>query len=180
MKTNIHEELLIPEKVSVTVDERIVVTGPKGNVLRTLKDPSVKISATNGKVILESENATKREKKKLYTFAAHIKNMFKGVVEGHFYELKVCAAHFPMNVAVAGKEFIIKNFYGENTPRKLLLREGVTVKVNGDIVRIESADKELAGMTASEIELLTRVRNRDRRVFQDGIFIVNKCGKGAL
>ena len=73
-----------------------------------------------------------------------------------------------------GKDLIIKNFLGESAPRKLRIHAGVTVKVNGDIVRIESVDKELAGMTASDIELVTRIRNRDRRVFQDGIFIVRK------
>ena len=44
-------------------------------------------------------------------------------------------------------------------------------------ITIESPDKELAGNTASQLELLTAVKNRDLRVFQDGIYIVNKAGK---
>ena len=39
------------------------------------------------------------------------------------------------------------------------------------------ANKELVGVTASDIELLTKVKNRDRRIFQDGVYIINKDGK---
>ncbi len=180
MKIDVKEEIAIPEKVRVNIDGSLVaVKGPKGEVKRELKHPRVSIKVENGKVILESKNATRREKKILYTFVSHIKNMLQGVLECYAYKLKICAAHFPMNASVAGNEFIVKNFLGENSPRKLRLREGVNVKVDGDIVSVESADLELAGLTASQIELLTRIRNRDRRVYQDGIFIISKGGNAA-
>jgi large subunit ribosomal protein L6 len=177
MKSDIKEELSVPEKVEVKVDGVVFMKGPKGEVSQNLNNPRITITFNDGKIMLESVKATKREKKILYTFATHIKNMFKGVTEGHFYELKICAAHFPMNVSVSGKDLVIKNFLGENAPRTLPIPDGVTIKVNGDIVRVESSNKELAGMIASKIELLTRVRHRDRRIFQDGIFIINKCGR---
>lgn len=177
MKQDIQETIAIPEKIQVSVNEKVTVKGPKGEVSRVLKDPKVVIQVKDGAVAISSKKATKRERKKVYTFIAHIKNMFKGVTEGHYYELKICAAHFPMNVAVSGKDLVIKNFLGENSPRVLHLEEGVALKVNGDVIRIESVDMELAGRTASQIELITRVRNRDRRIFQDGIFIINKCGE---
>jgi large subunit ribosomal protein L6 len=177
MKADIKEELSIPENVTVTIGGAITVKGTKGEVSRVLKHPRVTLKQEGNVVVLQSSKATKREKKTMYTFAAHLRNMFRGVTEGHFYELKVCAAHFPMNVSVSGNVFIIKNFLGENSPRTLEINEAVTVKVNGDIVRVESTDKEKAGRTASQIELLTRVRNRDRRIFQDGIFLINKDGR---
>ena len=177
-KEALHEELAVPDKVQAGVTgTTITIKGPKGEVSRSFRHPSVIISYKDNKLVLDSNRSTKREKKLLYTIAAHIKNIFKGVTEGHYYELKICAAHFPMNVTVSGRELIVKNFLGENFPRKLLLQEGVNVKVNGDVIRIESSNKELAGTTASDIEILTIVRNRDRRIFQDGIFITNKDGK---
>ena len=177
MKQDLQETIAIPEKIQVAANGKVTVKGPKGEVSRVLKDPQVLIQVKDGAVVISSKKATKRERKKVYTYIAHIKNMFKGVTEGHYYELKICAAHFPMNVTVSGKELIIKNFLGENSPRVLHLEEGVSLKVNGDVIRIESPDVELAGRTASQIELITRVRNRDRRIFQDGIFIINKCGE---
>jgi len=174
MKTDITEEIEIPEKVTVSVAGAMAVKGPKGEVKRSFKDPRITIDVDGKKIVLKSAKATKREKKRMYTYIAHIKNMLKGVTEGHYYELKTCAAHFPMNVSVAGKQFVIKNFLGEHVARTMPLREGVTIKVTGDIIRVESADKELAGMTASDIELLTRIKDHDRRIFQDGCYIINR------
>lgn len=155
----------------------LLIKGPKGEVKRRLLDPQVKIKTGEGKIELMASKATKREKRVVYTFNSHIKNMFKGVMEGHVYELKICSGHFPMNVSVSGNQFLIKNFLGENNPRKLTIKEGVKVAIEGEKVKVEGIDKELTAQTAADIELLTMVRGRDRRIFQDGIYIINKDGK---
>jgi large subunit ribosomal protein L6 len=177
MKSDIQLDVEIPDGVQVETGATISIKGPKGESKRNLVSPNISLTVADGKVVIASKGATKREKKMSYTFAAHLRNMIKGATEGHAYEMKVRAAHFPMNVSVSGKELIVKNFLGEKHPRVLKLRDGVDVKVDGDVVHITSADKELAGMTASAIEILTKVKNRDRRIFQDGIFITNKDGK---
>ena len=82
-----------------------------------------------------------------------------------------------MNVSVSNNNMTIKNFLGEKYPRTLLIKEGVQVKVEGDKIFVESVNKELAGTVASEIEKLTRRPNFDTRIFQDGIFIVEKPGR---
>ncbi len=82
-----------------------------------------------------------------------------------------------MNVSVNGNNFVVNNFLGEKTPRELVLREGADVKIEGDIVTVESVDKELAAQTAADIEMLTKIKGRDLRIYQDGIYITNKDGK---
>lgn len=177
MKQDIEETIEIPDGIQVTLDNEAVVKGPKGELKRAFRYPGITIAVDGKEIKISSKNATKREKKLMYTYRAHMVNMIQGVQEPWIYKLKICASHFPMNVSVSGKEFIVKNFLGEKVPRKMLIKDGVTVKVDGKDVIVESIDKELAGNTASEIELLTVVRGRDLRVFQDGIYITEKAGK---
>jgi large subunit ribosomal protein L6 len=168
----------IPESVQVSVSGfEVLIKGNKGEVKRNFSNPKVKILAEGNTVKFVSENATKREKTLMNSFAAHVKNMFRGVTEGHLYVLKICSGHFPMNVSLQGKDLSVKNFLGERFPRKIILKEGVTAKIEGDNIKIESCDKEIAAQTAASIEQLTKVRNRDLRVFQDGIWIIIKDGK---
>jgi large subunit ribosomal protein L6 len=129
------------------------------------------------KILIKSRKNTKREKKLIGTLKANLKNMFKGSSELHKYSLKVCSGHFPMKVEVKEDTLTISNFIGEKFPRKLKLKEGVNVKVEGDMVNVESVDKSLAGQTAADIEQLTRRTNYDTRIFQDGIYVINKDGK---
>ncbi|MBW2966046.1 50S ribosomal protein L6 [Candidatus Woesearchaeota archaeon] len=171
-------KIAIPENVEVKVDKGVVsVKGPKGEVTRKLISQKINISVKDKDVLIESKNATKREKKMAGTFKAHIKNMIKGASEGFTYKLKICSSHFPMNVGVENKQFVVKNFLGESTPRTLELKENVDVKVDGTEVVIESPDKGLAGQTAASIEKLCKIKGRDKRIFQDGVWIISKAGK---
>ena len=178
MKDDIVREVLLEQGVSATYTGTMLrVKGPKGEVERELFHPRVMISVEGGKVMLKVTKGTKREKMMVGSFKAHIVNMVKGVQEAHTYLLKICSGHFPMTVTVAGQDFVIKNFLGEAVPRKVALVKGVDVKVKDTDVIITSTDKEKAGLMASKIENLCRITNRDRRIFQDGCYIVTKSGK---
>jgi len=110
------------------------------------------------------------------TIAAHISNMIKGVQEKFEYELKSVFSHFPITIEAKGREVLIKNFLGEKTPRKATLPEKVEIEINGNVIKVRSIDKELAGQAAAKLETATKIRSRDRRVFQDGIFMTKKVG----
>lgn len=178
MKEKITLEIDIPEGITVTMDGNVVtVKGEKGEVVKKLHAPQVTITVKDNKFTINCEKATKREAKNMYTIQAHFKNMIKGAQEGFVYKLKICSGHFPMTCAVSGTDFTIKNFLGEKHPRKVKLPEGATVKINGDEIVVESPNKELAGQAAATIEQATKVRGRDLRIFQDGIYIIEKAGK---
>lgn len=176
------EEIELPNNVEARIENSLVrIKGPKGEVSKKLLHPLIKMGMEQNKIRLYADRNTKREKKMMGTFRAHIKNMIRGVTQGYIYEMKICSGHFPMSVSVVKNEFIVKNFFGERTPRKLKLNPDVRVKIDGDIITIESLDKELAGQTASSIEILCRKgrSNFDKRIFQDGIYIIKKGGKEA-
>ncbi|MBI5398009.1 50S ribosomal protein L6 [Candidatus Woesearchaeota archaeon] len=168
----------IPVGITITVNGySVTVKGPQGEVTKTFPHKMIKITAADGTIKLSCASATKREVTMAYTFNAHIKNMMAGVQHGHTYKLKVCSGHFPMSVSLSGDTLSVKNFLGEKIPRTLKIKKGAHVKVEGNEVSVESSDKELAGQVAADIEQLTRVTNRDNRIFQDGIYITNKSGK---
>jgi large subunit ribosomal protein L6 len=174
----VREEVEIPEGVEVTVENNVVkVKGPKGEVERELRYPGVQIFTEDGKVVVFKEFPRKRDIAIARTFKAHIANMIRGVTEGFTYKLKIVYSHFPMTVKVQGDEVVIENFLGEKNPRRAKILPGVTVKVMGSEVIVEGIDKEAVGQTAANIEQATRITKWDRRVFQDGIYIVEKAGK---
>ena len=176
MKIEITEKLRIPEGVTVDIGAHSInAKGPKGENSRKIFHPRVKIEQKDDFIILNAKKATKNEKTILNTLKAHIRNLVKGVKEGYEYELKICSGHFPMNVSVQGDELIIKNFFGEKKPRKAKLSKEVNVKVEGDIIRINGVDIDMVSQTASKIEQTTRRTGFDRRIYQDGIWIIKKA-----
>jgi large subunit ribosomal protein L6 len=181
MKQNIAETIDVPQGVTVTIDNGMLkAKGPKGEIARKMSSAGVVIKVEGQKVSFAAKKATKREKSMLYTFIAHLKNMMRGVQEPWVYKLKICSGHFPMNVAVAGAAFSVKNFLGEKVPRTCKIPQGVDVKVAGQEITVTSVDIERAGQVAGMLELLTFKPNKDQRTFQDGIYITVKPKKGAL
>jgi large subunit ribosomal protein L6 len=178
MKKEIFNEIEIPEGVEVSLAENILkVKGSEGELKREFAIGRLKFEIKEGKIIIGSKEARKTEKKMMNTIAAHVKNMLKGVQEKFEYTLKICFNHFPMTVEIQGNEATIKNFLGEKVARKCEILEGTEVKVDKDIITVSAIDKELAGQTAANFEKATRISSKDRRVFQDGIFITKKAGR---
>ena len=181
MKQEIHEELGILQGTSINVDGGVfTVHGPKGEIQKKLYNPKIKVSVTNSMVVFEAKKGTQREKRLIKAHIAHLKNMIKGVNQAHNYKLRICSSHFPMTASVKGNVFEIKNFVGETIPRTLALPEGVKVSVDGHFVIVEGVNKEKTGQTAALIEKLTRRAAFDKRVFQDGIYIIEKDGKPVI
>ena len=177
MHKELSKKIEIPEGTNLEIDgARIIVKGIKGENERKFSLFGLNLEKKGNEIIILGKKATKNEKRKMNTIAAHIKNMIRGVSEKFEYKLKVCFTHFPITVEVKGNEAVIKNFLGEKVPRKVKLPSGADVKVDKDIITVTATDIETAGQAAANLETITKIVNRDRRVFQDGIFITEKCG----
>jgi large subunit ribosomal protein L6 len=178
MRKPFYQEIEIPEGVEVKIeDEFIEVKGPEGENKKEFNVGKCEIVQKDGKIIIGHEKSTKREKKLANTVGAHIKNMMRGVKEKFEYELKICSGHFPITVKIEGNKASIKNFFGEKVERSCPILDGAEVEIKKDSITIKSVDKEIAGQTAANFEAATKVRNRDIRIFQDGIYITKKDGK---
>ncbi len=176
MKINILEKIKIPGGVEVSVINHMVgVKGIKGEINKKLFDPRISIVKEDDNIIVKCSKASKYDLTKANTYIAHIKNMLKGVSNGYEARLKICSGHFPMNVSVSDNKIIIKNFLGEKVPRVTNIMGRVNVKVEGDIIIVSGCDKDNVGQTSANIENVTRITKKDRRVFMDGIFIIKKA-----
>jgi large subunit ribosomal protein L6 len=167
----------IPEGVNASVSEDGVVTikGPKGSVSREFTSTFLQLLEDGNDLIVRVDMPRRKQRALAGTWNAHLNNMIKGVTDGFTYHLKAFYSHFPMTMAVKGKIFVVNNYFGERVPRNADILSGVEVKVNNKVeVVVSGIDKENVGQTAANIEKCATVKNRDRRVFQDGIYLINK------
>lgn len=174
----IYQEIEIPKGIIITIeDETVVVKGPLGENKKTFNLYKIDLKIEENKIIVGHAASTKRQKKMINTIASHLKNMIRGVTEKFEYKLKVCFSHFPFTVEINGKTVEIKNFLGEKVSRIVDVPEGVDVNIQKEIIIVSSTNKEIAGQAAANFETATKVTGRDVRVFQDGIYITEKCGR---
>lgn len=168
----------IPQEVNISLEgDEVKVGGPKGELKKSLHYPGVRIRQEDSSIVIEAHFPSKRQLAVLGTFEAHIRNMIKGVSEGFTYKLKAVYSHFPINVKTRGDEVLIENFLGERVPRRMKVFGDCSVRVKGQEVTVEGIDKEEVGQTAARMERLTRVAHSDRKVFQDGIYLVERDGE---
>jgi large subunit ribosomal protein L6 len=176
MAKEIAKKIEVPKGVSVSISRDILtVIGPKGSIERKLWYPGIRIELKEDLVLVDSESSRKEQKAMVGTFASHIKNMVKGVTEGFEYKMTVLYSHFPMQVKVEGSTLLIGNFLGEKKARFAKIVGDTKVKVSGNEVVVSGVNKEDVGQTAANIEQKTKIKRFDPRVFQDGIYIVQKA-----
>ena len=171
-------EIELPDDVSAEADGlELAVEGPNGRVERRLWYPDVAVGVDDGVVFIDSDEDDAKTTATMGTFESHVENMVHGVTEGWEYEMTVLYAHFPMQVRAEGDEVVIENFLGERAPRRTTVHGDTEVSVSGEEILLSGPDKEAVGQTAADIEQLTRVTDKDTRVFQDGVYITRKPGK---
>jgi len=171
----VSEEVAVAKGLTADFKDHVLtIKGPKGTITRRFFHPRVKMTISGGKITVEAGEVTRREKALVGTWAAHSRNMMKGVTEPFLYRMKAVYAHFPIKMQVKGSELLIENFLGEHHPRHASILGDTKVTVKGQELELSGTSLELVGQTAANIENATRVRDRDPRVFQDGIFITSK------
>lgn len=173
--------VIIPNELKpILKDNILTIEGPKGKAGKEFKSRIAEIKLEGNTAVIESRKESRTGKAIINTFRAHIKNLIKGVTEGYEARMKICYSHYPCTAKVEGDKLIIENFVGEKIPRTALILGDCKVKVNGAELIITGNSKELVGQTAANIETATKIRKKDLRCFQDGIWITKKPGKRGL
>ena len=108
------------------------------------------------------------------TLERNVGTMGYGGSDGWEYKREVHCANSALQVDVEGSEVVIENFLGEKAARRTPIRGDTDVQIDGEEITLTGSDKEAVGQTAADIEQLTKVTDKDNRVFQDGVYIVEK------
>lgn len=172
-------EVSVPSEAEVNISGNLItVKGPLGELKREFKLNKIKFEKKEDKLVVSMENPKTKQKAYIGTIAAHIRNMTVGVTKGYEYKMKIIYKHFPINVSIEGNQILIKNFSGEKKPRFAKIVGKTKVSVAGELMTLEGIDIEEVGQTAGNIEQATRIRKKDVRIFQDGIYLTKKGVKG--
>ncbi len=171
------EELEIPEKVDISLDDKqqITIKGPNGGPF--IKDFShirgIKFSIEGNKIFFSTNFPKSGTVALAKTIINILKNLIMGVQDNYKYISKVCYSHFPCSVRVDEKTntIYVDNFLGERAPRKTKYPDNVRIEVKDDDVYFIGADKETLGQSAANVKRCCRIRKKDPRVFQDGVYL---------
>jgi len=168
-------EVKIPENVKVSFKSNMLnVEGPLGKTYKNFKKIPVDIQINDNMVSLKAQGTRNANYAIMNTARSIIKNILGGVIEGYTIKMKIVFSHFPINVKVDGKKVLIENFQGERAARVTKIWGQTKVVPKGDDVIITGHVLTDVSQTAAEIENGSRVKNKDHRVFLDGIYKFEK------
>jgi len=169
------DQVDIPEGVKVTQKKHMLsFEGPLGKTFKSFRTIPVNIEISEDKILLKSIGDKKRDYAILHTARSIIRNICEGLIVGYTIKMKVVFAHFPITVKVDGKDILIENFQGERAPRKTKIVGNTKVIPKGEDVILTGEVWTDITQTAANIELKTKVKNKDHRVFLDGIYVFDK------
>lgn len=176
IKTEVEKRVALPAGFSAEISQSgVVVRGNGKEVSHRLSAKGVTIKHEGNEFVVSGKPASKRMNALVSTVSSHLSNLVHGLQSAYVYRLVIVYSHFPMNVSVKGGLVEIKNFVGEKNPRNARILPGVNVTVKGKDIVVKGHDKEATGQTAANIESATKVKGKDKRIYQDGIFIVEKA-----
>jgi large subunit ribosomal protein L6 len=173
------KEVTVPEGIEARIEGRtITVLGPKGQLEKTFSFPrfnrEITMEQKDGKITITTATDARKAMAMAGTIAAHLRNMFIGVADGYSYELKILYTHFPITVTEKDGKVEVKNFLGEKGIRKVNVHGNCKVHIEKDIIKVSGINVEDVGQTSANIERACKLRGRDRRIFQDGIFLTHR------
>ena len=168
-------EVTIPEGVTVSLKKHMLqIQGPLGKTFKNFRKIPVNLEVADNKVNLKAIGKKKKDYAILNTTRSIIRNLCKGVINGYTIKMKVVFAHFPITVKVEGKNVLIENFQGERAPRISKIIGETKVSPKGEDVIITGHVLTDVTQTAANIQTRTRVKEKDHRVFLDGIYVYDK------
>ncbi len=167
--------MAIPEGVEASLNKSMLkISGKLGKAHKSFKKIPVHLQVADGKVKLKATGTRKKDYAILNTAHSIIRNLFEGVQEGYTIKLKIVYAHFPITVKTKDGQILVENFQGERAARVASIVGKTSVTAKGEDVIVTGTVLTDVTQTAANIQQKTKVKNKDHRVFLDGIYVYDK------
>lgn len=164
-------EIDLPEKIKARMESKKIILENGKKIEKEFHTKKTSITIKENKIILSTKKETKSELKEINTIESHIKNMIIGMQKEFKAELAILYSHFPISLVAKGNIMEIHNFFGEKKPRKAKIVNNSIIEIKGKQIIVRGNEKEAVSQTAANLEQATKIKKRDIRVFQDGIYL---------
>jgi len=169
------QPVAIPQGVTVDFKENTLkISGPKGSLEREIKK-DVNLKVENNSIILEPTNSVNA--KALWgTYAAHVRNMLKGVTEGFTKILDVEGVGYRSEVK--GKDLVLS--MGFSHPVVLEIPEGILAVVEKNTITLTGVNKDTLGQFSANVRKVRPPEPyKGKGIRYRGEYIIRKQGKKA-
>ena len=169
-------EVEAPASVKIAKEgNTLLVKGKLGTVKKDFTKLPATVTVDGNKITIKPYGKRKQDLAVTHTARSIIESMIKGVEKGYTYKLKIIFAHFPISVKIKGKDINVENFFGERASRvSRIVGDATKVNVVGEDVVVQGPSLEDVSQTAANIELSTKIKNKDQRVFLDGLYVYSR------
>ncbi|MEM3781569.1 MAG: hypothetical protein QXT43_01225 [Candidatus Micrarchaeaceae archaeon] len=174
------ETIEIPSGISIEINQEarsIKITGKLGSTTKRLNSKLLNAKLEGSKLVIETTQNKRLEKKAVlaqHALASEIKRAVKGVQEGITRRMRVVFAHFPISFEIKDGVLYAKNVFGERLPRKAKIIGDTKVEIKGQDVFVKGVDPYDVNQTVSNLFALSFLKDKDERIFQDGIYLVRE------
>ncbi len=143
----------IPNEVKFNIKGQLItVQGPKGELSYNVHS-HIKINQQGSQLFLSIDDVNNKQDKALWgTNRQLVANLFIGVTKGYTKQLEVNGVGY--RAEVKGNDLILK--VGFSHPVNFRIPSGVNIKVEKNVITLESIDKQLLGETAANIRRIKK------------------------
>ena len=175
MEKNTVKNFEVPKEINFEIkDNSVKMQFDNKEIIKKFNTNILKLQKEGTKIIIKVDKKRRKGLSVANTIHSKLKNMVIGLQKGFSYKLIAVYSHFPMNIQIKENKIEISNFAGEKNKRIADIIGSTKIQIKGKEIILEGIDKEDVSLTAANIENKSRIKNKDNREFQDGIYLVSK------
>jgi large subunit ribosomal protein L6 len=167
-------EIEMPSGVQVEVNgTEVSVKGALGTNTRRFNDALLKVSASGNRlsiVPVDSKKLKEKARTAEVSFAKVVRNDIDGVLKYYEINMQTVSAHFPISLEMKGNVLQIKNLIGERAARTAKMVGKTKAEAKGQTLKIYGISKEEVTQSAANVRKACKIRFKDTRIFQDGLY----------